>query len=69
MATAAAQAAPYVSLVYLCQILLQFLVLVFMVDVIGLSYLDAICSSALLVCMISLLAVSVVMIYQFFYSR
>jgi hypothetical protein len=64
MATAAAQAAPYVSLVYLCQILLQFLVLVFMVDVIGLSYLDAICSSTLLICMLTLPAISLVMIYQ-----
>ena len=45
-------------------VLFQFLGLVSVVDVIGLYYIDAICSSTLLVCMISLLVIFIVMIYQ-----
>ena len=57
-------AAKYVILSSLFQFLLEFLGLVFVVDVIGLYYIDAICSSILLVCMISLLVIFIVMIYQ-----
>ena len=45
-------------------VLFQFLGLVSVVDVIDLYYIDVICSSTLLVCMISLLVIFVVMIYQ-----
>jgi hypothetical protein len=65
-AAAAAQAAPYVTLSSLCQILLEFLVLAFGVDVIGLSCLDMICSSILLVCMISLITVFIIMLCLLF---
>ena len=57
-------AAKYVILSSLFQFLLEFLGLVFLVDAIGLSGIDAICSSTLLVCAISLFAVSLVMIYN-----
>ena len=57
-------AAKYVILSSLFQFLLEFLGLVFFVDVISLSCIDAICSSTLLVCAISLFAVSLVMIYN-----
>ena len=63
-AAAAANTGPYVLPPFLFQIFIKFLVLLFGVDVIGLSCLDAICSSTLLVCMFSSLAVYVVMIYQ-----
>jgi hypothetical protein len=65
-AAAAAQAAPYVILNSLFHIVLEFLVLAFGVDVIGLSCLDAICSSTLLVSMISLISVRIIMLYQLF---
>jgi hypothetical protein len=63
-AAAAANAGRYTFLSSSFQILLEFLVLLFGVDAIGLSCLDAICSSNLLICMISLSAVYIVMIYQ-----
>ena len=63
-AAAAASAAPYVILSLLFQILLEFLVLVFAVDAVGLVYLDAICSSTLLVCMISLICIPVIILYR-----
>ena len=63
-AAAAANAGRYIYLSFSFQILLEFLVLLFGVDAIGLSCLDAICSSTLLIGMISSSAVYVVMIYQ-----
>ena len=60
----AAPAAPYVILSLLFQIFLEFLVLVFTVDGIGLVYLDAICSSALLGCIISLISIPVIILYR-----
>ena len=63
-AAAAANVAKYVILSTLFQFLLEFLGLVFVIDAIGLSYIDAICSSTLLVCMIILLAICLVMIYN-----
>jgi hypothetical protein len=60
----AVKARPYVLLSSLFQYLLEFPVLVFMVDAIDLSCLDVICSSTLLVCMFSLPDIFVVMIYQ-----
>jgi hypothetical protein len=64
VAAAAANTGRYTFLSSLFQILLEFLVLLFGVDAIGLSCLDAICSSTLLICMISSSVVYVVMIYQ-----
>jgi CobQ-like glutamine amidotransferase family enzyme len=62
-ATAAiAQDAPYVTLSSLYQILLEFLVLAFGVDVIGLSCLDMVCLSIMLVCMISLITGFIIML-------
>jgi hypothetical protein len=61
---AAANAGSYVLLYFLLQILLEFLVLLFGLDAIGLSCLDAIYSSTLLIWMFSLSAISVVLIYQ-----
>jgi hypothetical protein len=63
-ATTAANAGWYIYPPFSFQILLQFLVVLFGVDVIGLSYLDAICSSILLICMFSSSAIYVAMIYQ-----
>ena len=63
-AAAAANTERYIYLSFSFQILLEFLVLLFGVDAIGLACLDAICSSTLLICMISSSAVYVVMIYQ-----
>ena len=57
-------AAKYVILSFLFQFLLEFLLLVSVVDAIGLSCLDVICSSTLLVCTISLFIFFIVMIYQ-----
>ena len=57
-------AVKYVILSFLFQFMLELLVLVSVVDAIGLSCLDVICSSTLLVCTISLLIVFIVMIYQ-----
>jgi hypothetical protein len=57
-------AAKYVILSSLFQFLLQFLLLVCVVDAISLSCLDVIYSSTLLVCMISLFVIIVVMIYH-----
>jgi hypothetical protein len=54
----AANDEPYVILSFLFQILLEFLVLLFGVDVIGLSFLDTISSSIMLICMFSLHVVS-----------
>ena len=65
-AAAAAPAAPYVILTFLYQILLEFLVLLFGVDAIGLFYLDAICSSTLFIYMVSLVIIPVIMQYQLF---
>jgi hypothetical protein len=58
--------APYVFLSFMFQSLLEFLVLIFVVDEIGLSCLDVIYSSTMLVCMISFLVVFVFMIYLLF---
>jgi hypothetical protein len=63
-AAAAANDGRYAFMSCLFQILLEFLVLLFGVDAIGLSCLDIICSSTLLICMISLSVVYVVIIYQ-----
>jgi hypothetical protein len=63
-AAAAANAGRFTFMSSLFQILLEFLVLLFGVDAIGLSCLDIICSSTLLICMISLSVVYVVIIYQ-----
>ena len=63
-AAAAAAAAPYVILSLLFQILLEFLVLVFAVDAVGLVYLDAICSSILLICMINSISILVIILYR-----
>jgi hypothetical protein len=63
-ATAAANTGRYIHLSFSFQILLQFLVLLFGVDAIVLSCLDDICSSTLLICMISSSAIYVVMICQ-----
>jgi hypothetical protein len=57
VAAATALTTPYVILSSLCQILLEFLVLGFGVDLICLSCLYIICSSIVLVCMISLITV------------
>jgi hypothetical protein len=57
-------AAKYVILSFLFQFMLEFLLLVSVVDAIGLSCLDVICSSTLLVCTISLFVIFIVMIYQ-----
>ena len=62
-AAAAAPAAPYVILSLLFQILLEFLILVFAADAIGLICLDAIYSSTLLVCMISLIGIPIIILY------
>jgi hypothetical protein len=59
---AVANARRYAFMSSLFQILLEFLVLLFGVDAVGLSFLDAICSSTLLICMISSSAISVVVI-------
>jgi hypothetical protein len=58
--------APYVFLSFMFQSLLEFLVLIFVVDEIGLSCLDVICSSTMLICMFILPAIFVVMIYYLF---
>jgi hypothetical protein len=63
---AAANAAKYVIRSHMFQYMLQFLYLVFMVDAISLSCLDAICSSIILVRAISLLVIFIVMIYRLF---
>lgn len=63
-AAAAANAGWYAFLSSSFQILLEFLVLLFGVDAIGISCLDAIGSSTLFICMISSSAISVVMICQ-----
>jgi hypothetical protein len=47
----------YVMMSFLFNFLLEFIVFVFVVDAIDLSCLDAICSSTLLISMISLLTV------------
>jgi len=51
---------------FLFRFLLEFLVLAFVVDVIGLSCSNAICPSTLLVCMISLITIYLIMLYQLF---
>jgi hypothetical protein len=61
-----AHATSYVTLLSLCQILLEFLFLLFRVDAIGLSCLDAICSTTMLVCMISFITTSIIMLCQLF---
>jgi hypothetical protein len=50
----------------LLHIFIEFLVPLFGLYVIGLSYLDAIYSSALLICMFRLPVIFVIMIYQLF---
>ena len=56
--------AKYVILSSLFQFLLEFLLVLSVVDAVGLSCIDATCSSTLLVCVTSSSAVSLVMIYQ-----
>jgi hypothetical protein len=51
---------------YVFQSFLEFTVLIYVVEAIGLSYLDVFCSSILLVCMINILVVYVVVIYHLF---
>jgi hypothetical protein len=59
--------APYKIFSYLFHILLQlFVLVVFGIDVISLSWLDAICSSILLVCMIRLIPV-IISCFIFYY--
>jgi hypothetical protein len=60
-------AAPYAICSYLFQFLLQFLVLVFGIDVICLSMLDVICLSILLVCMIRLIPAIIIMFYYWLF--
>ena len=55
--------AKYVILSSLFQFLLEFLLMVSVVDAIGLFYIDAICSSTLLVCVTVSFAVYLVMTY------
>ena len=64
-AAAAIQPTLYVILNCLFRIMLEFFVLAFGVDVIGLSPIDVICSSTLLICMIGFTTVCMIMIYQF----
>ena len=61
-AAAAAQTASYVYLNLMFQFVLEFLILAFGVDVIDLVYLDAICSSTLLICMINFSTVYMIML-------
>jgi hypothetical protein len=53
-----------VFLPFLFHYLLEFLVIVFEVDAIVSSCLNSICSSSMLICMFSLVVVSLVMFYQ-----
>jgi hypothetical protein len=66
VATAATNAAAVAANAgtYVFQILVEFLVLLFGVDAIGFSCLDAICSSTLLVCVISFIIVYTIMLCQ-----
>src|SRR4051812_5002720 len=64
-AAAAIQPTLYVILNCLFRIMLELFVLAFVVDVIGLSPIDVICSSTLLICMISFTTVCIIMLYQF----
>src|SRR4051812_36488569 len=66
-ATAAADIQPtsYVISISLFRIMLEFFVLAFGVDVIGLSCIDVICSSTLLICMIGFTTICMIMIYKF----
>jgi hypothetical protein len=66
VATAATNAAAVAANAgtYVFQIMVEFLVLLFGVDAIGLSCLDAICSSTLLVCVISFIIVYTIMLCQ-----
>ena len=66
-ATAAAAIQPtlYVIVNCLFQIMLEFFVLAFGVDVIGLSPIDVICLSTLLICIIGFSTVCMIMIYHF----
>jgi hypothetical protein len=63
-AAAAANAGRYIYLSFSFQVLLEFLALLFGVDAIDLSCLDAICSTTLLIIMISSSAVYVVIFCQ-----
>jgi hypothetical protein len=60
---AAANAGTYVFLSFIFQILIEFLVLLFEVDAIGFSCLDAIGSSNLLVITISFITVYIIILY------
>jgi hypothetical protein len=60
-------AALYAICSYLFQFLLQFLVLAFGIDVISLSVLDLICSSILLVCIITLIPAIIIMFYYWLF--
>jgi hypothetical protein len=60
-------ATTYAICSYLLQSLLQFLVLAFEIDVIGLSVLAVICSSILLVCMIRLIPTIIIVLYYWLF--
>ena len=62
-AAATAATASYVILNCLFQIMLEFFILAFGVDVIGLSPIDVICSSTLLIYIIGSCTVCMIMIY------
>ena len=66
-ATAAATIQPTLYVIFNClfQIMLEFFDLAFGVDVIGLSCIDVICSSTLLICIIGFSTVCMIMFYQF----
>ena len=64
-AAAAIQPTSYVISISLFRIMLEFFVLAFVVDVIGLSPIDVICSSTLLIFIIGFSTVCMIMIYQF----
>src|SRR3954468_15351385 len=66
-ATAAAAIQPILYVIFNClfQIMLEFFVLAFGVDVIDLSPIDVICSSILLICVIGFSTVCMIMFYQF----
>ena len=63
-AAATARAVTYVIPTPLFQIMLEFVLLAFVVQVIGLSCVDAFCSSILLISMISLISIILVKFYQ-----
>ena len=69
-ATAAAAIQPTLYVIFNClfRIMLEFFVLAFGVDVIGLSPIDVICSSTLLICIIGFSTVCMIMIYSLLFG-